>query len=310
MNVDQARLEFAPPPTPGLVRALALAVLAHAALLAVLSLGVQWKRDPTPVTVEAELWSALPTQAAPKAPDPVPTPTQPEPVPVPVPVVKEVVVQPPPVPVAPDPSISIAKEKAKLQKEKELERSRLEFERQLEKRQKDAAALKAKKLKDEKDAREADQREKLARDKKQLAEQQKVQTAKTDADTKKIAELRKLQIERMNRMANQATGSGDATATGSAKQSSGPSASYGGRIRARVKPNITYTESVAGNPTAEVDVRMSPDGTIISRKLVKSSGVKSWDDAVLNAIDKTEVLPRDVDGRVPASLTLVFSPKD
>ncbi len=310
MNADQARLEFAPPPTPGLVRALALAVLAHAALLAVLSLGVQWKRDPTPVTVEAELWSALPTQAAPKALDPVPTPTQPEPVPVPVPVVKEVVVQPPPVPVAPDPSISIAKEKAKLQKEKELERSRLEFERQLEKRQKDAAALKAKKLKDEKDAREADQREKLARDKKHLAEQQKVQTAKTDADTKKIAELRKLQIERMNRMANQATGSGDATATGSAKQSSGPSASYGGRIRARVKPNITYTESVAGNPTAEVDVRMSPDGTIISRKLVKSSGVKSWDDAVLNAIDKTEVLPRDVDGRVPASLTLVFSPKD
>lgn len=298
---EQARMEFAPPPTPGLVRALALAIAAHALLLAVLALGVQWKRDAAPVTVEAELWSALPVQAAPREPDPVPPPPEP----VQPPVTQEVIAPPPiPVPVGPDPSIVIAKEKARLQKEKELERERLE----LEKRQKDA--LKAKKLKDEKAAREAELREKLARDKKLLAEQQKTQAAKTDADAKKVAELRKQQIERMNRMANQATGSGDANASGSAKQSSGPSASYGGRIRARIKPNITYTESVAGNPTAEVEVRTSPDGTIINRKLVKSSGVKSWDDAVLNAIDKTEVLPRDVDGRVPPALTLVFSPKD
>nr|WP_295784771.1 cell envelope integrity protein TolA [Rhodoferax sp.] len=313
MNADQARMEFAPPPTPGLVRAMALAIVAHALLLAVLSLGVQWKRDPTPVTVEAELWSALPVQAAPKPPDPVapPPPVEPDEPPV---VVREVVVTPPPVvptPVVPDPSIAIAiakeKEKARQQKDKEREKERDRLE--LEKRQKDAA-LKAKKLKDEKEARESEQREKLARDKKLQLEQQKTQSAKTDADAKKIAELRKQQIERMNRMANQATGFGDANASGLAKQSSGPSASYAGRIRARIKPNITYTESVAGNPTAEVEVRTSPDGTIISRKLVKSSGVKSWDDAVLNAIDKTEVLPHDVDGRVPPALTLVFSPKD
>lgn len=292
---------------------MALAIVAHALLLAVLSLGVQWKRDPTPVTVEAELWSALPVQAAPKPPDPVapPPPVEPDEPPV---VVREVVVTPPPVvptPVVPDPSIAIAiakeKEKARQQKDKEREKERDRLE--LEKRQKDAA-LKAKKLKDEKEARESEQREKLARDKKLQLEQQKTQSAKTDADAKKIAELRKQQIERMNRMANQATGFGDANASGLAKQSSGPSASYAGRIRARIKPNITYTESVAGNPTAEVEVRTSPDGTIISRKLVKSSGVKSWDDAVLNAIDKTEVLPRDVDGRVPPALTLVFSPKD
>jgi colicin import membrane protein len=44
--------------------------------------------------------------------------------------------------------------------------------------------------------------------------------------------------------------------------------------------------------------------------LTQSSGVKSWDDAVLNAIDKTEVLPRDTDGRVPTSLVISFRPKD
>lgn len=286
MTAQQARLEFAPPPVPGMLRAFALAIAAHAVLLAILALGVQWKRDPTPVTVEAELWSTLPIQAAPVAPEPPPPePVQPPPVVTPPPI---------PTPAGPDPSIALAREKAKQQKAKELERERLE----LEVRQREAA--KAQKLKAEKDAR----------DKKQAQEQQKTQSAKTDADAKKIAELRKQQIERMNRMAAQASGSGDATSQGIAKQSAGPSASYGGRIRARIKPNITYTESPSGNPTAEVEVRTSPDGTIISRRLTKSSGLKSWDDAVLNAIDKTEVLPRDVDGRVPASLTLVFSPKD
>ena len=301
MNAQSARMEFAPPPTPGLMRALGLAILAHALLLAVLTMGVQWKRDATPVTIEAELWSALPVQAAPQAPDLLPPPPEPE--------VKPVTrVAPPPEPVAPpkgpDPSIAIAKEKARLQKEKQLEQDRQE----LEKRQKDA--IKAKKLQDEKQARETAQREKEARDKKQQQEQQKLQSAKTEADAKKIAELRKQQIERMNRMADQATGSGDANATGSAKQSSGPSASYAGRIVARIKPNITYTESVSGNPVADVGVRTSPDGTIISRKLIKSSGVKSWDDAVISAIDKTEKLPPDVDGRVIPSLTLGFRPKD
>ncbi|QTN29295.1 cell envelope integrity protein TolA [Rhodoferax sp. AJA081-3] len=303
MNAHSARMEFAPPPTPGLMRALGLAILAHALLLAVLTVGVQWKRDAIPVTVEAELWSALPVQAAPKAPDPLPPPPEPEPE------VKPIAkVAPPPEPVAPpkgpDPSIAIAKEKARLLKEKQMEQDRLE----LEKRQKDA--LKAKKLQDEKQARETALREKEARDKKLQLEQQKLQSAKTDADAKKIAELRKLQIERMNRMADQATGSGESNDKGLAKQSSGPSASYAGRIVARIKPNITYTESMSGNPVADVEVRTSPDGTIISRKLIKSSGVKSWDDAVINAIDKTEKLPPDVDGRVIPSLTLGFRPKD
>ena len=272
MTAIQARMEFAPPPTPGLVRALALAIVAHALLLAVLALGVQWKRDATPVTVEAELWSALPVQAAP--PPPEPRTIAPEPIAVRV--SKELVPPiPTPAPTVPDPSIAIAKEKAKLLREKQAEQDR----------QKEAL-----KIRQAKEAREKEQREKIARDKKLLQDQQKAQSAKTDADAKKVAELRKLQIERMNRMADQATGSGDANSNGTAKQSSGPSASYGGRIRARIKPNITYTETPAGNPTAEVEVRTSPDGTIISRKLVKTSGVKSWDDAVLNAIDKTEVL--------------------
>ena len=73
---------------------------------------------------------------------------------------------------------------------------------------------------------------------------------------------------------------------------------------------IVYTETLATNPEALVEVRTSPDGTIVSRKLTKSSGIPSWDDAVLRAIDKTAVLPRDLDGRVPPVLEISFRPRD
>jgi colicin import membrane protein len=59
-----------------------------------------------------------------------------------------------------------------------------------------------------------------------------------------------------------------------------------------------------------VEVHTAPDGTIISRKLTKPSGNKAWDEAVIKAIDKTAVLPRDVDGRVISPLTIGFTPKD
>jgi len=293
-------MEFAPPPTPGLVRALGLAVLAHALLLAMLAVGVQWKREAPAVAVEAELWSALPVQAAPPAPEPV---ALPEPLPrTPPPKAVVTPAAPPPPTPMPDPSIALAKEKARLQKEKQVEKQLQQDKLEQEKRQKES--LKNKKLQDEKEARDKQARDKAAADKKE--QDQRAQEAQATKDAKKTAELRKQQMERM---AGLAAGTGDVHSQGTAARSSGPSASYAGRVMARVKPNITYTESIVGDPTAEVEVRTSPDGTIISRKLTKSSGLKSWDDAVLNAVDKTEVLPRDVDGRVPTPMTLVFHAK-
>ena len=103
--------------------------------------------------------------------------------------------------------------------------------------------------------------------------------------------LRNSNLERMQNMSN-------------------PSASYAGRIRARIKPNITFTDDIAGNPSTGVELRTSPDGTIIGRNLISSSGNKSWDDAVLKAIDKTATLPRGEDGQVPSSLNLSFRPRD
>ena len=309
MTARQSYLEFAPPPTPGLMRGVVLAILAHSVLVAMLTLGVQWKRDAPLVTAEAELWSAIPQEAAPVAPPPEPEPepvaeklTPPKPQPVPAPVVA------PPSPPQPDPSIVVAREKARLLKEKQLA-DQLAAEK-LEK-------AKAQKLKEAKDAQA--NRDKLAAEKKaadklaaeKLAADKKKQATATKpqesaADAKKLAELRAQNLKRMAGLA----GTGSESSQGSAAQSSGPSAGYAGRIRARIKPNITFTETLSSNPLADVEVRTSPDGTIISRRIVQSSGVKAWDEAVLSAIDKTEVLPRDVDGRVPPVLIIGFRPRD
>ena len=57
-------------------------------------------------------------------------------------------------------------------------------------------------------------------------------------------------------------------------------------------------------------MRAAPDGTIVGTRILQSSGNKAWDDAVVRALQKTEALPRDVDGRVPSSLVIGFRPKD
>jgi colicin import membrane protein len=305
MDTAARRLEFAPPPTPGLLRALVLAILAHLVLLTVLTAGVQWKRDAVPQSFEAELWSALPVEAAPPAPIPpplpIPVPEPPKPVP-PVP-------QPPAKPTPPDIAKAEAdialqkeKEKAKLLKEKKLALEKAELEKQ---KLAEQEKLKQAKLEQEKkDKAKKDQLDKLAKSKEE--EKQRVRDAKEDVNA---AKARDEQLKRMERLAG-GGGSGAPTSSGTAAQSSGPSASYVGRLAARVKPNIVFTESVSGNSAVEVDVRTSPSGNILSARVTKSSGVKAWDDAVLRAIEKTEILPRDTDGTIPSLIPFSFRPKD
>ena len=293
MNAAAERLEFAPPPTPGLVRGLGLAILAHACLLAALTWGVQWKQSPATISAEAELWSAIPQQAAPPPPPPLPPPTPAVPAPAPPPVAET--------PRAPDPQIALEREKQRLRKEQQQQAAeKLEKEKQRKAQEKQREL--DKRLAAEKEKAEQDAKRKLAdanRRKDELKTQQEA--------ARRIEEQRKANLQRM---AGLAGSTGTPAATGTALQSSGPSAGYGSKLVAKIRPNIVYTESVATNPEAVVEVRTTADGTIASRRLVKSSGIKSWDEAVLRAIDKTEALPRDVDGRVPPVLEISFRPRD
>ena len=290
MHAAADRLEFAPPATPGVVRALLLALLAHGLLLAALTWGVQWKREAQIISAEAELWATVPVAAAPRLQEPPPEPVLPEKTePVPPPArMPEPVVAPPKV------DIALEQEKKRIQKQKQLE-----LEKQQEK-------LKQAKLQQEKEREEKLRADKL---KQALADKTKL------AQEKKLAEQQARQLaaqreKNLQRMAGLAGASGNASASGTALKSAGPSASYAGRVVARIRPNIVFTEAISGNPTAVVEVRTSSDGTIIARKLTQSSGMKEWDEAVMRAIDKTEVLPRDADGRVPSPLIISFRPKD
>ena len=121
--------------------------------------------------------------------------------------------------------------------------------------------------------------------------------------------LDKLHDDYVKRMMGQLNAPANATGTGA--RNSGPSASYAGRIIARLRPNLRgLIDSIPGNPEAVVSITCSPDGTIIGRKIIKPSGNQTWDDAVLRAIDATGKLPTDTDGRIPNPIELAWHPQD
>ncbi len=290
MQATTDTLDLSPPDGGRWRVPLSTALVVHGLLVLALTWGVGWQRD-TVVVAEAELWSRLPQQAAPRAVEPEPEPTPPpQPAPKPEPVRPT---PPPPAPTAQDAQITLQKKKEQERlKQQQAEQQRREAQKQEEKRK---AEQQAQRERQEKQAK----LEKAARDKAERERQAK-QEAQLEAERKKNLE----------RMLGQANAMGSATARGTAAQSSGPSASYAGRLVARIRPNIVFTDIVSGNPRAEVEVRALPDGTIVGSRLLKSSGHAAWDDAVLRAVERTGRLPQDENGRVPSTLILGFRPQD
>jgi colicin import membrane protein len=300
-------------------RAWVVAGAAHLALFLALGLATAWKTQPQTLQAEAELWSAVPQAAAPRLQEPPPPPPKPEPKPEPIPKTKPT--QPAP---EPKPDNSLRDAQIALEKKKEEDKKKQEAaERQrkaLEKKKKEAEEKEAKdKAAKEKALMDKAAQEKAAQEKKELDKKKAAEKAKADekkrqqekakqeaedkADAAVADALRKEQMQRTQGMAG---ASGGPNAAGTALKSSGPSASYAGRLAGLIKDNITIPGEVVGNPSAEVEVRVAPDGAITSRRIVQSSGNKAWDDAVLRAIDKTEILPKDTDGRVPPFIVLGF----
>ena len=278
------------------------------------------------------------------APVPVPTPVPPPARPVPAPVPPA----PAPQPKGPSPAERAAAQAAERAAEREAEIA-LEKAAQHRKAQQDQAlreAREAQTARDAKQARETAERARLqaaeaqrltqkledkrlvdekilaqkhekqlkndkAREAKRLADlaEQKEQQAREAEAKAQDALVAKQREENLKRMLGQAGAAANAGATGSAARDAAPSATYAGRIRAHVKPNILAATEVLGNPITEVEVKCAPDGSVISRRISKPSGNPSWDNIVLRAIDKTAKLPLD-DGRIPATMTLVFPRQD
>jgi colicin import membrane protein len=246
-----------------------LALVVHFALVAALALGVSWHAA-APDAVSAELWAAVPQIAAPAAPhNDAPPPLPAPPAPAPLPT--------PTPPLQQDADIALERAAAKAKAKADAERE--ELKRQLAHKDELARQAADKALKAEK-AEKADE-----------------------------AQLARQREKNLERMFGQVGASGASSATGTALRDAAPSASYAGRIRAKIEPHIIFAGEVRGNPVAEVEVRCAFDGTVVGRNIVQSSGNKDWDAAVLDAIDRTATLPRDIDGRIPSVFRISFRPK-
>lgn len=290
------RPEFMPPSEGGLTRSIGMAVLAHAVLLLALSWGVKWKRDEPTVTAEAELWANSPQQAAPKpveAPPPAPPPPAPAP--------------PPPQPTQAQRDADIALQKEREEREEQEKARRAEAERQKQ------LAEKRRQQQEQEEARKEEARKEQARraEEKKKEEQAKLrkQQQQEEQDKKRLAELREQNMKRIQGLAG---ATGPRESTGTAMRSSGPSASYAGRLAAHFQRHVVYpggVDTIVGNPQAVVHVRVSPTGEIMNVGLSKSSGNPSWDEAAVRAIERSERIPPDVDGRYVNDFMVEMRPK-
>ena len=324
MALAPAREAFMPPPTPGMGRAVFLALLAHAALVLALSFAVQWhKSAPESVTFAAELWAAVPTEAAPRAAEPLPVESVIEPTPTPAPEPKPVPkpVPPPPAAAPPEPpkQADIALEKKKAQQEAKqkqvLAKAKAALKLETEKADKlKTQKAEAEKLQTEKTKTAKLKEEKLANEKRLKAEKaaeaaRKKEEQQAAEEAAQSEQRHKEAKDRALRLAGTAAGNGEPDAKDNAAQSAGPSASYSGKILAAIRPNITQLKEITGNPSVVYDVYTDASGNVFSVKLHEKSGDSYWDETAYNAILKTGKLPRNEEGRVPSPMRISITPK-
>jgi colicin import membrane protein len=302
MQVTAEPLDLKPPRPGRWLGPMGLALIAHLLLMGALTWGVRWQSDTPPVTFEAELWSRLPQEAAPRAvepPPPPPPPPEPEPKPQPKP-------QPEPKPEPTPPAVKQADIATAQAKKKQLEEDRREAEeqkaKQVAKKEAEEKARKAEKQKAEELQKKTEARK--------LAEQQKLDQDRKEAKRREEQAAEKRYKENVARMMGQAGASGGPEARGSAQRSSGPSSSYGAKVAAKIRPNIIPTRDYPSDLETVIYLRLLPDGTIASRRISQSSGNAAWDDEALRAIDRTRTVPRDTDGSVPPYGEVVLSPND
>jgi colicin import membrane protein len=292
------------PKEPGRWRAITLAVLVHAALFIFLWVGVRWQSE-TPATIEAEVWSPEPREAAP-APPPIKQPelVKEEP---PKPVVRETpkpVVEEPPVK---KPDIALEQEK---KRKAELEKKRLEQERQEKLKQKaEEERLAKQKQKEEQDrlAKQKAEEQRIAKEK--AAKKKAAEEARRKQEEEQQKLLDKMHAEDMKRLETSLDGG-----TGKAAKAQGGAASlqYAARVQAKIKSNIIFNppETLNANPAVEFEVDLLPDGSIAGMRKLKASGLPGWDEAVARAIEKSQPFPKDQSGKVPSSFLGIHRPKD
>jgi colicin import membrane protein len=267
-------------PEPGTKKSFLLSLAAHSLLVLMFLVGLNWKTSTTPAGVEVELWDNSPTPVIEEEIKPPPTPVIDE--------KAEIVVEKKKVEPKPEPKKAEVKPVVPVkpvEKEKPKPETKPKVEPKVEPKEKPKAKEEPK---------------------------EKPKTPPVDAKQKAAEEKERAdRIAKMQAQAGAESGAGGTSGTGVGSGGVG-TPGYGDKVRRAIKPRIVYPNAaqVDGNPAAVVAVQLAPDGKIIQRKLNKSSGLADWDTAVLRALDEAGSLPKDEDGTVPRSITLIFRPKD
>jgi colicin import membrane protein len=283
-----------PRPADGMGRGAMMALVVHGLLVLALAAAVNWRRQaPTPFS--AEIWSALPEQAAPR-----PVAREPAPQPAPVP--------PPAASPAPPPAPSRNAADIALERQHRLEQeraARLERERAEQQARDEARARE----REQQARRQREAEQALLKQQRELQKKRQEEAARQAEEARQAAALEAQRQENLKRMLGQAGATGSPSSRGSGARDAAPSAAYAGRIVAAIRPNIVLTDTLPPTLRAVVEVSASPTGSVLARRLVESSGNRTWDEAVLRAIDRTRQLPADTNGRVPPTLQIVFTPE-
>ncbi|SIT42754.1 Protein TolA [Paraburkholderia ribeironis] len=321
-----------PPRERGTGRAFAFALLMHVLLGFFLYHGIHWQNS-TPAGEEAELWTEVPDSAIPHPVAPPP------PVPVaPAPPVRdeqaEIALQ------EKKRQQQEAAREAQLAEQQRQQKLRAQQEADA-KRQQELAAEQAAQLAAQKAAsarlkqQQQQQAEKLKQQ--QLAEQQKQQQeqeqkqaeaeAQKKADAQKAAKAKaqaeaaaqakkQLDAERRTRLAQMQGMAGSPGSTGNGLAKSGTGTGSGGtaassgfndKVQRRVRPNVIWSGPTEGLETV-VSVRCSPTGTLLSASVSRSSGNSAWDAAALRAVQRSDPMPQDTNGKTPESFLITLRP--
>ena len=235
-----------------------LALLVHVVFFIFMTFGLSWKTHP-PAGIVVDLWSDLPQ------PEQKPTKKVKALPPKPAPTKK---VKP-----APPKKVESLPSKADIELKKEKEKKQ-----KLAKEKK----VKEKKAKLAKEKKAKEKKARLAKEKKEKERKIKEQNARVAAETERFQKELRAEEERrrLQRLAY---------AQAAAKRNLIDE--YKAKILAKIKSKLVLPPDLPNDPIAEYGITLLPGGEILSVKLRKSSGFRSFDEAVERAIILARPLP-------------------
>jgi colicin import membrane protein len=147
-------------------------------------------------------------------------------------------------------------------------------------------------------------------EKEKRAAEEKQKDAKKKEDEAQAAQ--KAQAADAQRAANEQAAAQAAVAAQAAAAQAKLIADYKERIKAKIQRLVVLPPNMQGNPEAEFDVVLLPDGNPLGIKLKRTSGNPAYDNAVERAILKAQPLPLPPDQalfRYFRELNLAFRPQ-